>query len=1240
MAKDGPTRGVRVHVAAFGKHPGWDDHIEEIGLDCDALVKAKRVLYAEGLAGNIDSGAWERLRDDQRLAGFKHLLYWRVPEGLIIGRMWASRDGKGRTKYPMVVCAMVEGVPAAWAFSQIVPRLEQVEAKVTQTNSAELVRLAIGEARRSLEDQVGMLVGAGVGAGAGEEAGLLKRLVEHADLTGGAAPGPSQGLVRILYEIEREMAAFRSGGGSVRMSRSAIEAPAAQHVRVPRCLGEGGEAARAWLALASQELADSAPVLILEPLGHPFLDMVVGEPKPPQLFCVRATSKGLAPTSEVPYSIESAFVEEVSGKVRDWSAGKLRGVGAAPAAKAATTAEAAGKSRKNLMIGVGVGAAAVIALIAFLATRGGGTPSQTSPPPPPPPTPSQTNSTPPTTGSGSTPTSPPSTPPPPVVADNGSGDPRTGWVFGAMVDQTRQTLQTLEREAAEEGAKVDPALRQRLDRATEKEAKFIRTATFTPASRDAILRDMKGVEAEVSAVAGDAQAQLEQIYARVRGHLEDRASRAGVSSAAMKTAWASAMRGIDPKLGWKAANERAEALGTAMTTAEAGVLAAMPQEFPELREANMGAVQAAVDARRDAALRSAADGVVAGDAAKVAEAKTGLATWVGQVREVLSNGAEIERLLADGYQANEAEADRASLGILLGAMRASPAWKDLGLALAPLATRCDDLSRLGTEPDPAKLLEALRGARGDLSRVRASEAITAWTGLASSQWPRSEADLAAAGRALTEEVAPVLERVTNSGRRQAMQAQAERTAQAMWTNWASRYATDEAGVTAAVTVMEGMRVGDDQMAALPSWAKYNLARFAFAKDVEAAASKSGSARDAAQRAAMDAFVRDVSGLDVAKTGAAAGLLAALEPLRGKGAELDLSKLGPGASGWKLAEGGADAVVYTFTAEGADHRMEFRRVEGAGGDTVSFLSTTEMSVAVFSAVITGAGKWDEFQGWLPQSEAAGVDPRRGPRSWIWQSGRIVPAPTTREGDLSIGWLRLNSKTTGRPYYPEGMKVDPPSGQSPIQQVSPKAAALMSRLAGCRLPTSSEWKAAAALGTGTPNLRDATWKRQYDFITQTNSADDPEYPGSNIYRPPSAPRVQPLADREPAVQTDDGILWFAPVGEAGEPAPPFRHLVGNVAEYVFDDSDALGAAPASRAAVESLIGRSEKVQVIGASALSPAEISPEVPQAIRPAAAVWFSDVGFRLAFSAPRAAGAAGAGDRMKAALDANGYLKP
>ncbi len=70
-----PT-GRFVALAAFGKHPGWDDHIEptpsgitpaDLGLETESLNLAKTVLYINGIGGQIDSGAWEKLDSAQHL---------------------------------------------------------------------------------------------------------------------------------------------------------------------------------------------------------------------------------------------------------------------------------------------------------------------------------------------------------------------------------------------------------------------------------------------------------------------------------------------------------------------------------------------------------------------------------------------------------------------------------------------------------------------------------------------------------------------------------------------------------------------------------------------------------------------------------------------------------------------------------------------------------------------------------------------------------------------------------------------------------------------------------------------------------------------------------------------------------------------------------------------------------------------------------------------------------------------
>jgi hypothetical protein len=117
-----PGSNKQVFLGAFGKHPGWDDHVEDLGLETGTLNTAKVLFYVEGIGGEIDAGAWEKLDESQRLSAFKHIFVWHRPGQLLIGRLWSSSDGKGRTRYPMVVCAHCTGVTLAWALDHVLPR--------------------------------------------------------------------------------------------------------------------------------------------------------------------------------------------------------------------------------------------------------------------------------------------------------------------------------------------------------------------------------------------------------------------------------------------------------------------------------------------------------------------------------------------------------------------------------------------------------------------------------------------------------------------------------------------------------------------------------------------------------------------------------------------------------------------------------------------------------------------------------------------------------------------------------------------------------------------------------------------------------------------------------------------------------------------------------------------------------------------------------------------------------------
>ena len=299
---------AEVHVAAFGKHPGWDDHIEDLGIETSLLVAIKRMLYTQGVGGNVDSGGWEKLGEQDRLDGFHHAFLWHTVHGLILGRMWSSSDGKGRTRYPMVACAQVNGLSLDWAFDRVLPLLENIEARCIKTPSAVTVRAVIRDAEQMLSHAV-------QGAEPAREA-LAPSPRALAEVADRPEMGPGrQGIHRILYTIEREMAAYRLDAADASLTATALLR--ASHVRVPWCAGTLQAAVRLWLSFLLDTLDPAAPLLFLLPVGQPWLDIIVGEAGAQHLFCVRASLQGVPLATEIPYNFDDAFRARCENEINE-----------------------------------------------------------------------------------------------------------------------------------------------------------------------------------------------------------------------------------------------------------------------------------------------------------------------------------------------------------------------------------------------------------------------------------------------------------------------------------------------------------------------------------------------------------------------------------------------------------------------------------------------------------------------------------------------------------------------------------------------------------------------------------------------------------------------------------------------------------------------------------------------------------------------------------------------------------
>ncbi len=357
-----PASGRGAFLAAFGKHPGWDDHVEDLGLETESLIFAKTLLYVQGIGGQIDSGAWEKLEPAQQIPAFKHVFVWQRAGQFIIGRMWSSSDGKGRTRYPLVVCAHFAGIPLAWALEQALPRLEKIEEACQLTRSAADVRALLDRYRNELRGAVDR--SSPEVAETPLNAAALGQFVARPEL------GPQhEGWFRILYQLQSQMSAFAPGKFSLKGDLSAIRP---QQMRVPPCGDSPAQIFQIWSRFFLAQADPATPLFFTLPLGEAWLDVTMGEPTPHEIYCLRASAKALPLANEVPYNLDAEFRTRAETFLTAFQSGETQlaplnagtSVAAEPAGFASTT-------QRWFKWMVGGGAALLVVLLAiFFLTSG------------------------------------------------------------------------------------------------------------------------------------------------------------------------------------------------------------------------------------------------------------------------------------------------------------------------------------------------------------------------------------------------------------------------------------------------------------------------------------------------------------------------------------------------------------------------------------------------------------------------------------------------------------------------------------------------------------------------------------------------------------------------------------------------------------------------------------------------------------------------------------------------------
>jgi hypothetical protein len=294
----------RVFVAAFGKHPGWDDHIDDIGFETDLFVTVKRLLYIQGIGGNIDSGSWDALQKNRPIEEFKHNFVWHMDGNLIVGRIWSSIDGKGRTSYPMVVCVQCCQLSLEWALKNVLPLLERVEQTCVATTSAADVRLTIDNAQKELRQLTQQCEPSSIIPSA--DTNVISKLAEFPEMG-----GPNhQGFLRILYRIEREVTQDNLDSSKDKALRSTL-------LRVSVSPPPVIDSTLLWFNFLLNKFDTNTSVLILMPLQKQWMDIIIGEPTQLQLYCLRASLGVIPLTSSIPYSMSPEFINRAIQLMKD-----------------------------------------------------------------------------------------------------------------------------------------------------------------------------------------------------------------------------------------------------------------------------------------------------------------------------------------------------------------------------------------------------------------------------------------------------------------------------------------------------------------------------------------------------------------------------------------------------------------------------------------------------------------------------------------------------------------------------------------------------------------------------------------------------------------------------------------------------------------------------------------------------------------------------------------------------------
>ncbi len=321
----------RFYLSGFGKHPGWNDHLDDIGLITDSLIRAKDSIYG-GIAHQVENAVWEKGGPDKMSPGFDHAIHWRRMNESLTGLMWSSSDGKGRSLYPMITLAHGIGRAFEWHAAEVLPVLDDVGNKCRATKSSVSVVEILNAAQESLRARLTAVPHSPV---TGSNLGVKEwaAFFSHAP----------EGLRRVLHHLSVNFAAFAPGSAAWCDNKKLVHAQS-RGLRLPVIPASSpAESLNVWLSFLATQLDPAVPMLGLRPVSRNWLDVIVGEPTESDFVVLRTLPTATPIVTEIPYQLNSHLSADETKVIAALSRGELPDVSCLNSATVEANRQAASK---------------------------------------------------------------------------------------------------------------------------------------------------------------------------------------------------------------------------------------------------------------------------------------------------------------------------------------------------------------------------------------------------------------------------------------------------------------------------------------------------------------------------------------------------------------------------------------------------------------------------------------------------------------------------------------------------------------------------------------------------------------------------------------------------------------------------------------------------------------------------------------------------------------------------------